>query len=411
MINVIFVLFSTLFLFHLNSSEHAFVPGEYVIKLNPQEKSFLKTSESVSTDGAWKLLRVEDNKDLLNSFKMNEAQSVLSVLKNIPGVLFVEPNYIYSIPEKNIENIKSIPNDPSYDQLWGMKAIEAEEAWKISKDSGDIVIAVIDSGVDYTHEDLVDNMWSREVDGKIIHGFNAINDSLDPKDDNGHGTHCAGTIGAMGDNSKGVVGVNWKSKIMGIKFLSSRGSGSLDDAIQAIDWAVENGADILSNSWGGGAYSEALKEAIERARDAGVLFIAAAGNDSSNNDDEAAYPASYDLSNVISVGALNIENNLADFSNFGKETVHIAAPGKDIFSTYIEKFFFGSLYKKLSGTSMACPHVSGAAALYWANNRSSSLDEVKEALFKSSNKNDHLSEKIANDGATLNLRKLMTGSF
>ena len=244
-----------------------------------------------------------------------------------------------------------------------------------------IVTGVVDTGVDYTHPDLAGNVWSApasftvNVGGKSItcaagtHGFNAILKTCNPMDDNGHGTHVSGTIGATGNNAVGVTGVNWTTQIMGAKFLDASGSGSTADAINAIEFAVQAKAAfaatgtpvnvrVLSNSWGGGDFSQALLDEINKANDNDMLFVAAAGNSFSNNDTKATYPASFQAPNMLVVAANDNPDSLAWFSNYGPTTVHLAAPGVNILSTWP-----GATYQLESGTSMATPHVSGAALL------------------------------------------------
>ncbi len=287
--------------------------------------------------------------------------------------------------------------------------IKAPAAWAISTGSKDIVVAVIDTGVDYRHPDLVDNIWSMPSNPNVK-GYNAINNTLDPMDDNSHGTHCAGTIAGTGDNGIGVAGVTWNASIMGVKFLSGGGSGTLADAVKAIDWATNNGAQIMSNSWGGGGYSQALYDAIDRARAKGILFIAAAGNDGGDNDSRPAYPASYQIDNVISVAASNNVDNIAYFSNFGGNSVHLMAPGENIYSTIpTAKARAGAQpYETYSGTSMATPHVSGAAALLLAKEPSLSYAEVKTRLMESTDKTRTLRGKIKSMGR-LNVYSLLAG--
>jgi subtilisin family serine protease len=251
--------------------------------------------------------------------------------------------------------------DPALAKAYGLEKIGAINAWKDFGGSKEIIVADIDTGIDYNHEDLAFNMWrKKDADGKESAGYNFVhNDSL-PYDDNKHGTHTSGTIGAVGGNGKGVSGVAPRVSLMGVKFLSGEGSGTTADAIRSIDFAVQNGAKILSNSWGGKGddNNAALKEAIERARAKDVLFIAAAGNDGTNNDgNDPAYPASFDNDNLIAVAATDSKDGLAFFSNYGKKTTHLAAPGVNTYSTTP-----GNRYEQLSGTSMACPHVAGGRA-------------------------------------------------
>jgi subtilisin family serine protease len=288
----------------------------------------------------------------------------------------------YCSPDFEIRIADVVPDDTQFGNLWGMSdsaGISATRAWDISKGSSDVVVAVIDTGADYNHQDLSPNIWTnpgevagngKDDDGNgyidDIHGWNAVANNGDPMDDNGHGTHCAGTIGAVGNNARGVAGVNWNVKIMPLKFLSATGSGSLSGAVAAINYMVtmkNRGVNIrvASNSWGGGGYSQALYNAIQAASAAGIAFAAAAGNESNDNDANASYPAGYDVPNVISVAAVDRDGNMASFSNYGANTVDIAAPGVSILSTWP-----GNSYNVLSGTSMATPHVSGALALLFA---------------------------------------------
>jgi subtilisin family serine protease len=290
------------------------------------------------------------------------------------------------------------PNDPHFNRLWGLSSspgVEAKKGWEIKRHSN-AVVAVIDTGIDHTHPDLKDN---------IIGGYNAITDqegSAASRDDNGHGTHVAGTVCATGNNSTGVSGVAWSCNLLSIKFLSANGSGSTYNAIRGINWAVAQGADILNNSWGGGGFSQPLYNSIKRAAQAGVLFTAAAGNSGVDNDTQPHYPANYDVANVISVASINSSGNLSSFSNYGKASVDMAAPGQDIFSTWP-----AGQYRSISGTSMATPHVSGAAALLKANGVDS-YKEIKRLLEDSSIQLNALSSKVKTEGA-LNLHWALKG--
>ncbi|MEQ9410816.1 MAG: S8 family peptidase [Fuerstiella sp.] len=283
------------------------------------------------------------------------------------AVAYVAPDYIMSIPQ--VETARQIslavtdaaPNDPFLDKLWGMKNCGATQVWPRVRDSPRIVVAVIDSGVDYRHPDLQGNMWSRN--GK--HGYDFYDNDDDPLDEENHGTHVAGTIAGIGNNGVGVVGVTWKAQIMALRFLGPDGSGSTSDAVKCIDWAVDNGAHILCNSWGGPDTSPELAEAVARAERKGILFVAAAGNtggSGNNNDQRPNYPASLRQANVISVGAIDENDVRGSFSHYGKQSVDIGAPGVGILSTVRN-----NKYDSYSGTSMATPHVAGAAALVWGN--------------------------------------------
>jgi subtilisin family serine protease len=296
--------------------------------------------------------------------------------KNHPAIEFIEPNYILEAVD--------IPTDPRFAELWGMyntgqtggtpgADIDATIAWDVFTGSQDVIVGVIDTGVDYNHPDLAANIWTNpgeipdngiddDNNGFIddIHGWDFINNDNDPMDDNGHGTHCSGTIGAISGNGIGVVGVSPNVSIMALKFLSSGGSGSSADAIDCLEYATMMGANLTSNSWGGGGSSEAMRLAIADAGANNSLFVAAAGNSSSNNDVNPHYPSSYDLDNLVAVASTDHNDDLSSFSSYGATSVDIAAPGSSILSTLP-----GNSYGLLSGTSMATPHVSGALALIY----------------------------------------------
>lgn len=380
------------------------VPGEYIVKL--------KDSVSIQSVNVLSQQLKSYVKDTIPSQNivvikraMFEMQSnVIKTLSENPMVDIVEPNYIY--------RINKAPNDPMYFQLWGMNNIgqadssrktgvagvdiSAEKAWDITTGSKDVIVAVIDTGIDYNHPDLRDNLWANqsELNGKAgadddgngivddIYGasfVDAAKPTGNPLDDHGHGSHCSGTIGATGDDGKGIVGVAWNVRLMGVKFLSADGSGSLEGALKGIDYATQMGARIMSNSWGGGGYSETLKQAIERAHAAGVLFVAAAGNESNNNDANPTYPASYEVPNVVSVAAVDNRGQIASFSNYGKNRVHVGAPGVNIYSSTTK-----GGYESWSGTSMATPHVSGIAVLLASNEPNLTNIEMKQRIITTS---------------------------
>lgn len=305
----------------------------------------------------------------------SRSKTVNTLLQELSGrndVAYAEPNYIV--------HINALPNDPDFSSLWGMQNISATSAWEISTGSLSNVVAVVDSGIDYNHPDLAINVWSApasftvNIGGKKTtcaagtHGFNAILHTCDPMDDNNHGTHVSGTIGAVGNNGVGVVGVNWVAQIMAVKFLDSTGSGTTANAINAIEFAIQakaafastNAANVrvLSNSWGGTGFSQALLDEINKANTHEMLFVAAAGNSATDNDVTPTYPASFTAPNVIAVAANDNPDALAYFSNYGPATVHLSAPGVNVLSTIP-----GGAYQYDSGTSMATPHVSGAALL------------------------------------------------
>ena len=312
------------------------------------------------------------------------------------------------------------PNDPQFADQWALHNqgqnggkeradIDAVKAWAKTQGSKDVVVAVLDSGVDYNHVDLRANMWTRPdsvpeyVDDELgtlddVHGFDIDMNLGDPMDDNGHGTHCAGVIGAEGDNGIGIAGINWHVRIMPLKFLGRGGFGSTKAAIEAINYAIDRkkhgvNVRVISASWGSTSRSKALEDAIRAAGDAGILFVAAAGNNGTDNDKRPHYPSNYDLPNVISVAATDNTDNLTSFSNYGIKTVHIAAPGKDITSTWLNDEFRGA-----SGTSMATPQVSGVAALIVSANPNITVAKLKDRLLKSVDKIASLEGKIASGG-------------
>jgi subtilisin family serine protease len=381
----------------------------------------IKFKDTVSTASINQLfsnvgLTIQKRYDHIGVYKssINVAKTVLKVIEECnadPNVEYAEPNYVY--------HTFVVPNDPRFSSLYGMDNIDAPEAWDIQTGSKSVIVGVIDTGADQDHEDLEANIWQNsgefgggkennnvDDDGNgyvdDFQGWDFINNDNDPFDDNQHGTHVSGTVGAVGNNGKGVVGVNWNVSIMPLKFLASDGSGTTDDAVEAILYATNMGAKVLSNSWGGGGFSRALEDAIKFANQNGVLFVAAAGNDFSNNDSFPTYPANYETDNLISVAASTSNDGLAGFSNFGKKTVDLAAPGSNILSSLPN-----NRYGNLSGTSMATPHVSGAAALVWAQYPSLTMNEVKIRILGSVDRNSKLADRVAT-GGRLNVNKALS---
>ena len=348
-----------------SSDDPDYVPDEVLVKFKKQVSVQWKTNEErkkgVESEAAKVGIRSRLKKSILlkNIHNIKILDRTISVkqaiekLKSNPNVEYAEPNYIYKI------NFTS--NDPFLNQLWGLNNtgqtggtadadIDAVEAWDIQRGSQNIVVAVIDTGVDYTHEDLSANMWinpfetldgvDNDLNGYVddIYGINSITGSGNPMDDNGHGTHVSGTIGAVGNNGKGISGVTHNVKIMALKFLDSSGSGTTLDAIECIQYMIDmknRGINIKAsnNSWGGGGYSQFLYDAINSLKNNNILFSAAAGNSSSDNDSKPFYPASYNLENIISVAATDHNDSLASFSNYGVVSVDVAAPGVNILST------------------------------------------------------------------------------
>ena len=347
----------------------------------------------------------------------NAVDSVLAKLRQDKRVRYAEANAVVQID--------ATPNDPAYGNLWGLDNggqtingwpgtpdadIDAPEAWNTTQGSSAVTVGVIDTGVDWSHPDLASQIWinpgenctgcrtdhlDNDHNGYVDdwHGWDFVNDDNNPTDDHGHGTHVAGTIGAVGNNGLGVTGVAWNVGIMPLKFLNAQGSGTTADAVSAVLYAAQNGAEITNNSWAGGEYSQALADAIAVADARGSLFVAAAGNDGSDNDLEPTYPASYELPNVVSVAATSNSDDVAYFSNVGHRSVDLGAPGVDIYSTWP-----GGSYRYLSGTSMASPHVAGAAALLEAEFPSAGALGLKALLLDSVDPNAELANASTTGG-------------
>ncbi|HEU4769479.1 MAG TPA: S8 family peptidase, partial [Pyrinomonadaceae bacterium] len=351
-----------------------------------------------------------------------DAAQTVAQYRALPEVEYAEENYEISIPDSinGSPLVPIFPRDPQFNEQWALANsgqrggkqgadISAALAWATTTGSDDVVVAVLDSGVDYTHVDLANNMWVRpaSVDpyrdnelGTIddVRGFNAIDAASDPMDQHGHGTHCAGIVGAEGGNDIGIAGVNWKVRIMPLKFMNAGGFGTTKDAIEAINYVIERkkagvNVRIISASWGSTQKSRALEDVIRKAGENDILFVAAAGNSSVNNDRSPHYPSSYNLPNVISVAALDRNDQLASFSNYGVKSVAVAAPGVDILSTWL-----GNAYEEKSGTSMATPVVSGVAALIVAQEPRISVTELRRRLLAASDPIIALKGKVGSNG-------------
>jgi len=362
------------------------VPDEILVKYKPDRSQSIDYLESKHK---LKEIKYFDFIDV-HHYKIDGSQkiTILDQLNSDPSVEYAEPNYLVRALET--------PNDPLFSEQWGLTKINAPLAWDLIKTNGGfddpegVTVAVIDTGVDYNHPDFqayFSHVWEnwaefrwgnngKDDDGNgwvdDFYGIDAYNNDGDPMDDNGHGTHCAGIIAAVPNNGLGVAGVCWSppqggagtgANIMALKFLPGSGEGATSGAIACIYYAIQNGAKVLSNSWGGGGYSQALYDAIAACRQNNILFIAAAGNGDQygnpiNTDIAPFYPSCYNLDNIISVAATDESDNKASWSNYGPTSVDLAAPGVHILSTVP-----GAGYQNKSGTSMATPFVSGAAAL------------------------------------------------
>jgi parallel beta-helix repeat protein len=353
--------------------------------------------------------------------------SATQQFQNSPLVVYAQPNYIY--------RIALTPNDPNYHLQWALNNtgqtggtvdadIDAPQAWDIYTGGTNIIVGVVDTGIDYNHPDLKPNMWVNpgeipnngiddDGDGYVddVYGINAITNSGDPMDDNLHGTHCAGIIGAVGNNGIGVSGVNWHVRLMALKIFDWQGvGGNTADVLQCFDYAILKNVNILSNSWGGYGFDQALYDGIAQVQAAGILFVAAAGNESNNNDGAfSLYPASFDLDNIISVMATDHKDQVASFSNYGLTTVDLGAPGVDILSTFptyetndMNTSGFSTNYGTISGTSMATPFVSGASALIWSFVPNLDYASIRDVILNSADPRPSLSGKCVTD-ARLNV--------
>lgn len=388
-----------------------YAQGELIIKFRSDVKitnsgssdEFVKTS-FVSIDSLNQKYQMTSLKPVFESGKKNIEKStkfsnifkakfssedditrVIEEYSKLGEIEYIEPNYMM--------HICMYPNDPLLDQQWGLGDIDAFNAWDIETGNSEIVVCVIDTGVDYNHPDLAGNIWNNpnEIPDNGIddddngyvddyYGWDFINDDNDPIDDSGHGTHCAGVIGAVGNNNIGITGLCWNCKLMLVKFLSNYGGGTAPDAANSIIYAADNGADVISNSWGSAFDSQLIRDAVEYANSKGVIQIGATGN---SNTDNRFYPAAYDQ--VISISAIDVNDHKADFSNYGS-WVDIAAPGVSIFSTmptyqvHLNNLGYTQDYSNMSGTSMACPHVSGLAALILSKNPSFDEEDILTIL-------------------------------
>lgn len=337
-------------------------------------------------------VRIHDGQNALHVVRgMGQSEDELIRQFEASGLVeFAEPDYILTA--------SVIPNDAKVvsGATWGLSKISAPAAWNRTRGASNVVVAVIDSGIRASHEDLARQLWtnSKEIpdngvdddaNGIIddVHGINSIDGSGNPADEVGHGTHVAGIIGATADNGLGISGVVWSVQIMALKFIGADGAGTTSDAIECIDYARLHGAHIINASWGGGGSSQALRRAITSARSSGILFVAAAGNDGANIDSSPSYPASYTMDNIITVAASDQNDALASFSNYGATSVDIFAPGTSIVSCWHTA---DNAYVSESGTSMATPFVTGALALLKGRFPSVSYSQLKSAILNGSDK-------------------------
>ena len=405
----------------LSTTEH--VPDELILGV----ENFGLLSQSLGAASV-EQFSLGENKDIVR-LKLpsgTDLAQALAAAREAPGVAYAEPNLVIALDDSQESRIqpssadgKSKPNDLS-DALWGLHNVEhpqadidAVEAWDITTGSRDgALIAVLDSGADYMHPDLEANIAVNELeipgDGRDndgngvvddVFGYNAFEGHGDPMDGMGHGTHCTGTIAAVGNNDQGIVGVNWEAKVLPVKIFHDRGLTTTDAILRGIEYANKRGAAITSNSWGGPSFSQAIHDAFAASP---ALHFAAAGNDGQNTDEKPSYPANYDLPNMISVGASNREDSPSWFSNRGRETVDLFAPGEEILSTLP-----GGGYGEKSGTSMATPHAAGVGGLVKARFPNSGAGEVRDRLLFGSEPNQQMAD-ISVMGGRLNAARALS---
>ena len=393
----------------------AYAPGELLVKY----KAHIRAAAAEFYLNLYDIKTIKVFKSGTHHVKLPEDMTVeeaLEIYQDDPDVVYAEPNYYY--------HIDTTPNDPYFDRLWGLHNrgqtegtvdadIDAPEAWAITTGSSNVIIAVIDTGVDYTHPDLSPNIWTNsgetpndgiDNDGNgyvdDIYGWDFAYNTNNPMDADGHGTHCAGTIAAKGNNSAGITGVCWTAKIMVLKGLNNDGDGWTSTLLPAIEYANANGAHVINNSWGGGGPSIAIRDAICASS---AAVVCAAGNDGTDNDYIAHYPSSYDCSNIIAVAATEHNDHLWLQSNYGVTSVDVAAPGSCIQSTAP-----GGGYQYLSGTSMAAPHVSGVAALIKAKSPTFTNANIKTAIMNKVDTKAGLSGMLVSGGRVNAFKSLPT---
>lgn len=396
------------------------IPGQILVRFKTDDQTINNAAKALVSG---QLIRTIKGVDRLEHLEIGiSVERAIDMLNALPFVEYAEPDYVV--------HAFAQPNDTFVDLQWGVNNtgqdirgtfgtvdadIDGFEAWDTRTSAAGVIVAIIDTGTQWDHPDLDDNIWSNpgEIAGNGIdddnngyiddvRGWDFFSNDNNPTDSDGHGTHVAGTIGAEGNNGIGVAGVAWDVQIMPLRFIGQNG-GSTSDAIAALNYAVDNGARISNNSWGGGGFSTALRDAIANAASQNHLFVAASGNDGVNTDNSPHYPSSYTQDNIISVAASDNRDGLANFSNYGSTSVDIGAPGVDIAST-----FNGDGYVWNSGTSMASPHVAGAAAILLAHNPTWSYSQLRDRLLSTARATSSMNGTTAT-GGVLNLDAALAG--
>lgn len=359
-----------------NGAQAAFLPGSPSARAFPGDRNLYQVDDPPGLSVA----------DAVRRYRSNQ------------NVLYAEPDYMVQTD--------TAPTDPAWNQQWDMMKIAAPTAWNTQTDSSDVVVAIIDTGIDLTHPDLRANLWT-DADGS--HGFTCMKGTCSKggADDFGHGTHVAGTIGAVANNGIGIAGLNWNAQLMSVKFLDANGSGYVSDAVLAFDQVTslnQQGVNVrlTNNSWGSGAFSQALNDAMARGEAAGILHVCAAGNSGQNADGSPMYPAAFDNRGIVSVLATDQNDAGTSFTNYGLASVDLAAPGLSVFSTVPTgscKLCDPSGYRALSGTSMATPHVSGVLAALFHGNPGLTANEARDVVLNPSSY-DALTDARASSSST-----------
>jgi large repetitive protein len=408
-----------------------YVPGEVLVKFKSETPAVIEQGVHAAM-GAVRKRELGLRGGRVTQVRLPHGMTVeegVTRYRNNANVEYAEPNYL--------RHTLVVPNDTRFGELWGLNNtgqpvngvhgtadadIDAPEAWDVTTGSSNVVVAVVDSGVDRSHPDLAANIWTNagEVPGNgvdddgngfidDVHGWDFVDNDNDPnaEDDISHGTHVSGTIAAVGNNSVGVTGVMWTAQIMPVRFIDAMGEGGLAEEVMAIQYAIDNGAKIINASFGGAGFSLTEYNEIAAANAAGLLLVAAAGNEKANNDAIPSYPASYDVShvvqgishpglpNIIAVAATTQTDALASFSNYGITSVHLGAPGTNILSTVNMPTVGYAFYQ---GTSMATPHVTGVAGLVASVDPSLTPAEIRRAIVNSVDKKSLLASKVLSGG-------------